>query len=317
VIDLTELRRLEPQFFRSPSAHNTQPWLLDYSPERVELRFDPARALPVGDPTERDLFLSLGALVEAALISASASDVAVEFVPAVDAERRRVGAFVQAAEPYVTPFTPEDLERRRTSRLEYEPERLGDDDLAAVRNQLDENAELHELPTRDLVELAAVADRHLYESPDVVEELRSWLRLSPRHPRYEQDGLSYECLDLSRVEAAAAAIALRPPVYKLVRRLRLHRTFAAATAKLLDREGSAVVLAAAGETPEEVLGHGRTLLRVWLALTQRGLYTHPLSQILDCPETARELAARVGAKPFSIFRAGRSEPPARSFRRHA
>lgn len=312
--DLTELRRLEPQFFRAPSAHNTQPWLLDYASDRVELRFDPARELLVGDPTRRDLLLSLGALAEAVLISASAARIAVEFEPSFEAEARRVGAFVAAAEPYETPFAPDDLARRRTSRLAYEPGRLNDDDLAAARSQLGADSELHELPTCDLVELAAAADRHLWSSPDVVEELRAWLRLSKRHPRYEQDGLSYECLDLSRVEAAAATGALRPRVYGLVRRLGLHRTFSATTTKLLEREGSALVLTGAGETPEDVLTHGRTLLRVWLALTRRGLYTHPLSQILDCPETARDLAARVGGTPLSVFRAGRSEAPPRSYR---
>lgn len=76
--------------------------------------------------------------------------------------------------------------------------------------------------------------------------------MSRRHPRYAEDGLSYECLDLSRAEAAPGLV--------------------------------------------------------------RGLYTHPLSQILDCPETARELAARVGVSPFSVFRAGRSAPPPRSAR---
>jgi hypothetical protein len=312
VSDLTDLRRLEPQFFRAPSAHNTQPWLLDYSPDRVELGFDPARALPVGDPTRRDLHLSLGAFVEAALISASAAGTAVRFEPSF--EGTRVGAFVPASEPYATPYSPDDLERRQTSRLPYEPGRLTADDLAAVRAQLGQGAELHELPTRDLVELAAAADRHLYDSPAVVEELRSWLRLSRRDPRYEQDGLSYDCLDLSRVEAAAVALLLRPTLLALARRLRLYRTFTAATTNLLEREGSALVLTGAGETPEAALAHGQTLLRVWLALARRGLYTHPLSQILDCPETARELAGRVGAQPVSVFRAGRSAVPPRSAR---
>lgn len=67
-----------------------------------------------------------------------------------------------------------------------------------------------------------------------------------------------------------------------------------------------------------IMMHGRSLLRVWLALARRGLYTHPLSPILDCAATERDLAARVGApsgrRPLSVFRVGRSEPPARSHR---
>jgi len=40
VTDLRELRRLEPLFWRAPSAHNTQPWLLEYSAERIALGVD-------------------------------------------------------------------------------------------------------------------------------------------------------------------------------------------------------------------------------------------------------------------------------------
>jgi hypothetical protein len=317
VSGLEDLRQLEPQFYRAPSAHNAQPWQLHYAADRVELVRDPARELLEGDPTQRDLYLSLGAFVEAVLISAAAVGVGLRFEPGGDPQPLRVGTFLPAEELYETPFTSADLERRQTSRLEYDPGRLGADELAAARGQLGVGAELHEIPTRDLVGLASAADRHLWESPEVVEELRRWLRLSRRHPRYAEDGLSYDCLGLSRLQAAAAAVLLQRPVYRLVRGLGLHRAFMT-TASLLEREGSALVLVGAAETKEDVLTQGRTLLRVWLAIAQRGLYTHPLSQILDCPETERELASRVGVAPgrglLSIFRVGRSKPPARSHR---
>jgi hypothetical protein len=67
----------------------------------------------------------------------------------------------------------------------------------------------------------------MYESPPVVDELRSWLRLSKRDPRYERDALTYECLALSRLEAQALGLLLRPRVYRLVPRLGLHRLLTA------------------------------------------------------------------------------------------
>src|SRR5690242_4560207 len=293
--DLRDLRHLEPHFFRAPSAHNTQPWLLGYTEESVELRLDTARELPAGDPTRRDLFLSLGALVEAVLIAAAEAGIAVRFAVDVDVSQQLLGAFVPADAPYETPFTAADLERRQTSRLAYAPQRLSADDLAAARQHVGAGRELHDLAARDIVELAVAGDRHLYDSPPVVAELRRWLRLSRRDPRYEQDGLSYECLALSRGQAAAVAVVLHPRVYPAVRALRLHRAIAAAGASPLRKEGSVLVLAGADGTPAEMLEHGRALLRVWLALAGLGLFTHPLSQILDCPDTERRLAARIGA----------------------
>jgi len=316
--DLRELERLEHVFWRAPSAHNTQPWVLRYGTDRVELRYDPDRALPTGDPTSRDLLLSLGALVEAVLIVASSVEIPIEFEPSVDLAAHAVGAFVHAGEQYRTPFTPDDLTRRRTSRLPYAPGRLDADDVAAASAEIPPETAIHELPTADLVELFRKADRHMYESPGVVGELRVWLRLNPRDPRYELDGLSYDCLALSRFEAFAVGLLLRPRVYPLVRSSGLHKQFSSAATALLEREGSALVLVGPADAPEQLVGHGRALHRVWLALTRRGLYTHPLSQIIDCPATERELSARLGVDdglcPLSVFRVGRSEAPAESHR---
>ena len=257
-------------------------------------------------------------MVEAVLIAASAADIPLEFEAAFDLERQRAGRFLPAEAVYETEFTPDDLARRQTSRLEYGPGRLTAEELADARTQLAGGAELHDIPTRDLVDLAVVADRFLFEAPAVVEELRTWLRLSPRHPRYEQDGLSYECLGLRRIEGAAFALLLEPRMYRLARALHVHRLFAGSTKALLEGDGSALVVTGAAETPEQVLEHGRSLLRVWLALARHGLHTHPLSQILDCPATQRELVTRIGAtstpRLLSVFRVGRSGTPARSHR---
>ena len=316
--DLRGLEALEAQFWRAPSAHNTQPWRLTYGADRIGLDFDPERTLPAGDPTQRDLLLSLGAFVETVLIVSEQAGTSLEFVPGSDPTSHRVGAFTPASRPYVTSFTPHDVARRQTSRLPYAHGRLTPDELADARGQISADAELHEVSTRELVELLVTGDRHMYEAPDVVEELRDWLRLSPRHPRYELDGLSYDCLDLTRLEASTVALLLRPRVYPIVRGMGVHRSFSASTSKLLQREGSALVLAATADSPNEILAQGRSLYRVWLALGRRGLHTHPLSQILDCPMTEQALVSLVEApadrRLLSVFRAGRSEPPARSHR---
>jgi nitroreductase len=299
VTDLHELRRLEPVFSRAPSAHNTQPWALRYESDHVLLDFDPARWLAASDPTRRDLELSLGAFAEAVLIAAAAEEIALRF----EGDR-----FVAAETVYDTPFAVADLEHRRTSRLPYEPGRVAD--LAAARAQLRGGETLHELSARDVVELFSAADRRVYESPPVVEELRAWLRLDPRDPRYTEDGLNAECLDLSRIEARALALALRPRVLPFAR-----RALTAASSRVLRRDHSILVLEG---PPDHVRESGRSLLRIWLALDRDGYRTHPLSQLLDADDSAEALAERLGVpreRLLAVFRAGRSPEPARSHRR--
>ena len=114
--------------------------------------------------------------------------------------------------------------------------------LAAARRHLAPTERLHELQARDVWPLFAIADRHMYESEATMRELRRWLRLSKRHPDYERDGLTYECLDLSVVEARALALLLRPAAFRLVTATRLHRALTAASKPLLDVDGSVLVL---------------------------------------------------------------------------
>ncbi len=316
--DLRGLRRLEPWFYRAPSAHNTQPWVLAYEPEQIELRFDPCRHLLAGDPTRRDLLLSLGAFVEAVLVTAAAERIALDFLPALDVDTARVGCFKEAARVYETRFGPADLERRRTSRLSYAAGRLSDGELAAARAQLGPGEHLHELSAREVVELFTAADRWMYETPPVVDELRSWLRLSKRDPRYERDGLTYECLALSALEARALRLLLHRRAYPLVRKVGLHRSFTASARAVLEVDGSVLALTGPAEAPEDVLLGGRSLLRVWLELSAAGCYSHPLSQLIDCLSTEQELSRTLALEPgrrlLCVFRAGRSAVPPRSHR---
>jgi nitroreductase len=59
------LRQLVDRASRSPSGHNAQPWtIVQAEGPRLVLRSDPSRWLRMVDPTNRELLLSLGALIE-------------------------------------------------------------------------------------------------------------------------------------------------------------------------------------------------------------------------------------------------------------
>ncbi|MEY9964596.1 hypothetical protein ABIA33_002638 [Streptacidiphilus sp. MAP12-16] len=299
-----EFRALEPLCARAPSPHNAQPWTLRFSPEGITVGWAPERSLPVGDPTRRDLLLCLGGYVETALIAAADAGLAVRAEFAVDDEQHSVARLLPASDRYRSDFTAADVGARGCARGAYLPGRLDAEQLGRVRAQLTATA-LVEVPARSLAALAARSDRRLFSAPGVAAELRTWLRLTPRHPRYHQDGLTFRALAMSRVEAAGlrallAARASRP----------LARVLAATQAGLLRYEGSVLVLTGDPATPEGMAEAGRDLVRAWYALARQGLSVHPLSQLVDCADTERELRHRVGARPLAVFRAGRPSPSA-------
>jgi len=331
---------------RAPSAHNTQPWdVRADGPDALVLGWHADRVLEVGDPTRRDLLLSLGCVAEALAIVAAEEGYAVRPAWQVHRGRRVAGRLelgpvdgapgsVGAAE--VAPFSVAELVARRTARAGYaEPfvtaeqvvevgaaaglgdagrgeTALGDAGIAA-------RAGLAVLPP-DVVETQlAVADRWTFDGP-ATGELRDWLRLDPQDPAYRRDGLSDAALGLAGWERAGLRLALQPPVLGLLRRTRLTALLGrTATARPL---GTVVALTAHPDIRDDAVADlGRSLLRVWLAAARAGLALHPLSQLLDCPASSTRVQQEVtgAAGPehtaYGVFRLGRPRTaPARSHR---
>jgi hypothetical protein len=298
---VAQLRAREAVFRRAPSAHNTQPWVLSYGADEVCVGVEPARSLPVSDPTGRDLELGLGAFVESCLIVATDAGLPVAAAPAGPCAVR----LVAAGTAYSTPFTAADIEARRVARGPYLPGPVPQAVLA------DLEPGVVSVPASGLAADLAVADRWMFGTPPVARELREWLRLTPRHPRYALDGLTDRALAMSRFEARFLDATLR--TYGLTRRVGLPALLAGAGRGLLRGDGSVLVLT--GRPGESRLDAGRRLLRTWLALHRDGLSVHPVSQLLDCPATASRMRGRVGAEPLTVFRAGRPrDEPVRSAR---
>ncbi|MFG1913210.1 hypothetical protein [Micromonospora sp. NPDC048898] len=293
-----QVRAAEAICRRAPSAHNTQPWRPEYHTDEITIAVDPACRLPDSDPTGRDLALGIGAFVETCLVVSAELGLTVTVAPGP--------RLLPATHRYATPFTIADIEARRVARGPYAPGYVDDTVLADL-----EPGVAH-VPTRDLVADLAVADRWMFGTPAVAVELRNWLRLSPRHPRYHLDGLTDRALSLSRPEARVLSAVLR--AYPVTRRLGLPAMLAASGRGLLRYDGSVLVLLAADG--EDQVSAGRRLLRTWLALARHGLAVHPLSQLIDCPATAGRLAERVAGRPLAVFRVGRPRTvPVRSARR--
>jgi hypothetical protein len=303
---MIEFRPLEPLCWRAPSAHNTQPWRLAYHTGRIEVRWDPADWLRAGDPTGRDLRLSLGCFVETCLVVASGAGLRLRFDLDYSPTAHRIGWLRPDPEPYQTPFTADTVRDRATHRGAY---RAGPDEQTLATVDALARAGGGAVHPVDPTGLVARADRWLYAEPEVVRELRGWLRLSPRHPRYAMDGLTDRCLLLSRAEAAVLRAALAG--YPVLRRLGLPRLLAAASGDPLRRGGQVVALTGPPglDEPGEV-EFGRVLLRIWLTLTAAGLASHPLSQLIDAPTTRAALAGRLAVEPAQLLHIARVGVPA-------
>jgi hypothetical protein len=318
VIDLTQLRELEPFVWRAPSAHNTQPWQLAYSVDMVRLSFDPARVLTVSDPDRRDLLLSLGGFVEAMLIAAADKRVPVTFEPEIDVDRCQIGRFLVSSTLYHSDFTTADLLARQTSRLPYKVDLLDSAIVEELRHTLCGAIALHILDARDLAPLMVEANRAMFGSIAIVGELRRWLRLTGRARHMANDGLTAQCLNLARAEALALKFVLSRSIHPWLCGLGLHSLLARQAAAILKSTGHVLVLSQPIGNAIDMLSAGRMLLQIWLLLARRGYFVHPLSEIIDAGVTYRGLVSMLrldeSDRILSVFRVGRSMPPPRSRR---
>ncbi|MCU1476084.1 MAG: hypothetical protein JWQ64_777 [Subtercola sp.] len=235
---MTDTRTLLEQLIllasRSPSPHNTQPWsprVVTTAVDRlcVEVAIIPSRTLPAGDPSFRDVVLSVGAWVESFGIGAAAAghDIEVETLPAllrlqelplsgpadpaapvvrVSLVEPRLGDSTDA-ETSTEPFTPDDVRNRAVfrGRLAGHPEtweNLSDVDLPPWLS-------LRRLDDRAMAYLSRLGIAFTGSRRSIAHELLQWLRLDPAHPRYTRDGMTDVMLRIPKPLARLAAPVTR------------------------------------------------------------------------------------------------------------
>lgn len=307
----------------APSAHNTQPWrFAPLADSRIAVRWDPARALPISDPTRRDLYLGLGAAVESARLRAAADGVSLAFVAGEGRSSPTVGHLVPTADPIdaADRTLAQSLAIRHTARTPHLKRPVPQETIAAMRDEATRwgcafHVATDERTIRRLAALSRRATAAQFADGAVQTELWRWLRLDPADPAYRRDGLTADCLALHGATLAAARVTMPPARMRRLARLRLHHLLAMDTQQVVRRSAALCLLTAPFGEQEALVQTGRALLRLWLIAAGAGLTTHPVSALLDCAGTVGPAVAvfgAVGEKPTALFRLGFTPPVARA-----
>jgi hypothetical protein len=344
---------------RSPSPHNTQPWSPRVVDGGIEVAIVPSRTLPAGDPTFRDVIMSLGAWIESVSIGAAETGYAVdvEVLPALsqleslpvrgpaDADRPvfRVTLTPTSPEAAASPdgaftaFTADDVRERRV----YRGALVGRPDVFSNLDSLELPPWLsvRSLDDRAMRQLSTLGIVFTASRATIANELLHWLRLDPRHPRYDLDGMTDDMLVMPRPLARIAApftrtARLRDPVVALAgpfaRLLEGLGRDAPLPTGVPDEAGAPThhVLVAnsraagiddilsvteamdsrIGVTEPHALEAGRVLQRLWLHAHLQGVAISPHSELIDSPAAHGALRKRLGLSrsdvALSVFSAG-------------
>jgi hypothetical protein len=296
----------------APSVHNVQPSRWRLAGNRLLLLGDPSRAIPVADPAGRDWRLSHGAHLEGLSLALGARGARLIDIQMLAAQPRPDG-LVPIAEcnvaPDAGPPSREPVGGRTSWRGAF---KVADAEIQSDLARLGAERDDCTLVTdrSSIAQIARLADRAaLYFLRDDRHraELMEWLRLSRAHPRYTQDGLNAEAMQLSPIEAWVAGLVLGV-LFRPLDRVGLAAPLVGETSKTSSAAAIVLFHRPAGE---DAFLSGRAFYRAWLAMERCGLKGCPMSVLADWDESrdalARQYAIPADRHIVSVFRIGRPD----------
>jgi len=202
----------------APSTHNTQPWKFGILPGGIEVYGDYTRRMPVVDPGNRELLMSIGAAIFTLRVAAErfGMDCRVTCSSGADSERPLAVIALRARSPQaqrdegiVSLFGP--ILRRHTNRLPFLYSRVPEAILRSIRGLAIPGQASVMLSTdgglnTQVAELVAAADRMQLADPSFRSDLAEWVR-----PNWTQkpDGVTGAALGMNAVASALGPWATR------------------------------------------------------------------------------------------------------------
>ena len=182
------------QAVKAPSGHNTQPWLFKTGETEIEIRPDFTKSLPVVDPDNRELFVSLGCAAENLCIAASHKGYRTKVAVEEDGIIRITLAKEEGAIP--SPLFSQ-LSVRQTNRRVYNGKIIPEDSIRRLKSIAPEPCVgIHFFPNgtsefEAISELIYEGNSRQMRDQHFLTELRQWMRYNKKHQDATRDGLSY------------------------------------------------------------------------------------------------------------------------------
>ena len=306
-----QIRELIRYATLAANGHNTQPWQFALTEDAIEIHPDYTRRLPVVDPDDRELWISLGCALENFLIAARAAGYAdeVTYPETADTIRVRLTADTSQNSPLF-----KAIEHRQNTRSEYDGQPVKATDLDTVQAlPLEPGVALRyvlnpsELET--VLEYVNQGNLRQYADHAFVDELITWLRFNKKEAIASCDGLFSRCSGNPEVPGW------------------LGRMFVAGTkpqqqadidAKKLRSSSGAVVITSETDDKATWVRTGQVYERLALKLTALNIKSAFLNQSIEVADLRLQLQSALGlggSSPQLLLRFGYADAMPRSLRR--
>ena len=314
-MDAADRARVIDLATRAPSIHNTQPWRFRWDGDVLDVYADRTRALPVLDPSARQLHISCGGAVENARLAVRVAGRAclVELLPTADPDHL-ARLSVQGEEP----ASPRERELahaiplRHTDRRPFDAREVPGALLDRLRGEAEHDGVWvrvlqGEEETATIAVLSDAAERFEQQDERYTEELARW-----RRERGDAvDGIPLDALEGISEQGVGSALHVRD---FLPDRTAAPSPAGSSPGTAADPDPDpprverpqVVLLETREDTNAAWLRAGSALSQLLLACTVEHVSASPLTQVLDVPSTREALRAELGliGRPQMLLRLG-------------
>ncbi len=293
------------------NGHNTQPWKFAIRQDVVEIHPDYNRRLPVVDPHDRELWISLGCALENLLLAARAAGYAAEV--AYPEAQERIHVRLTADVPQAGPLF-DAIPLRQTTRSVYDSRPVPAanlDSMQSVPREPGVSLRLLTAPAEieTALEYVNVGNLRQYADRAFVDELVAWLRFNKQEAMATLDGLYSRCSGNPAVPRWLGQM--------FVGGTKPQQQADADAAKLRSAAG-VIVIATDADDKAAWVRAGQVYERLTLQMTALNIKSALLNQPIEVAELRSQFQDALGlnaAQPQLLMRYGYANALPRSLRR--
>jgi nitroreductase len=280
----------------APSGHNTQPWFVQYlEPYHWIIGNDKSKWLPAVDPTQRETVLSIGTFVQNLELAANSFGYSCNWnLLAKTNQDEKVFDVKLTKTISKSNFDIAKIKDRRTVRSGYLSNELNKEDSAFLINS--EPELIHYFPfsskeSRYIDEQTIEANRiQTYRDP-AQQELAEWIRFSSVEAEKYRDGLTTGSME---IEGFAGWIVRNFYGKDSVMKSDFRKQGLGKVKAQVAQSAGWIVLISKDESVETLLETGRRMQRLFLKVREKNIAIHPMTQILEEPQTKQTLNQSIG-----------------------
>ncbi len=281
------MKRLFSACQAAPSADNSQPCHIDWSPSKLILRYDVERVSGFTFPFEsRATALSASGIIEniAQCYEKYGVDMAVTYFPVRTSDKEvfaeiNLGKMRQFTDDIMT----DSLFIRHTNRFSYKNKEVPKSIVDNTSSMTSSLSKITFFEDRTIIDTIGKQVQYASEIRFQTQEVHEWLERSLRFTPEQVktgDGLDIRTLDLPPGGGAFLRFISNWQRMRQLNRVGAYKLLAAMDASQI-KKAPAVVSVTARNTPVGALEAGRLLSRAWTYLNAQGIACHPYYVIAD------------------------------------